>query len=451
MFQKKNMAGICLLLTSSGTCYADEAPFSVDVQQQNEVLVRSHGAAPIALSSSEAISLTISGDEEDRCASFGEKSQADGRAGSTVEVTSEGVSARLLSSSTAISGRCAGFFGGKTEGKAESSASITTEIKFNPNYPVTNYLIDIPQPPKNGASKLKIIDSQGNEVTPIITENGKGLITAGPGSEIQFIAEIKTAANTQGECCSEPSEITSDIGFEIRKAPIIASEYLLQGYVWGGEPTDNHGYVGAITLNGMLHCTGTLVGKKTILTAAHCLEGYESQIGELQFVFGPSVNEPMYPPIKVTSFDYPKGEPKGYKFDRNTLEDDIGVLYLEKEPPNIPPSNLHSGIPSWSQILNKKYYLTFVGYGYDVVNNKKIGPGVKREASWRISNVESRRVSFIDPNKGTCSGDSGGPAFLPYGDQILQVAITSGGPRNCTRGIETRVDAFKTWINGKII
>lgn len=454
MYQKSLLARVSLLLAFSGICLAQELPFSIDVLQNNEVLVRSYGAPPVVQRSSEEVALAVSGNETDECNSFAEKGQADGRAGSTVNVTSEGVSATLSSSSNAVGGRCAGFFGKKTDGRAEATAAITTAVTFNQKFPPTNYLVDLPNLSNDTNSVLKIVDGEGNEVTPVMTETGQGLITGKPGEKFQVIAAIKTSANTRDGCCLEyasPAIATGKVDFAIRKAPIIASEAALHGYVIGGMATEGHLTVGAITLNGMLHCTGTLIGKRTVLTAAHCLEGYESQMGGLKFVLGPSIGEPTYPPIKVTSFDYPKGELKGYKFDRITLGDDIGVVYLESVPPVSPLTTLHTGTPSWATIKGEKRYLTFVGYGYDVVANQKIGVGIKREGSWRISDVESRRVSFFDPGKGTCNGDSGGPAFLPYNNEILQVAITSGGPKDCSRGVETRLDAFMTWLRTRII
>ena len=77
-------------------------------------------------------------------------------------------------------------------------------------------------------------------------------------------------------------------------------------------------------------------------------------------------------------------------------------------------------------------------------------PGIKREAPWAIQQVENRRVAFKVPGKNTCKGDSGGPAFLIVNAQLVQMAITSGGDSDCTTGFETRVDAYQSWVTGKV-
>ncbi len=49
---------------------------------------------------------------------------------------------------------------------------------------------------------------------------------------------------------------------------------------------------------------------------------------------------------------------------------------------------------------------------------------------------------------GSCSGDSGGPAFIEQNGQLLLAGLTSRGDGPCRRlGIYTMVDYFSLWIH----
>jgi secreted trypsin-like serine protease len=162
-----------------------------------------------------------------------------------------------------------------------------------------------------------------------------------------------------------------------------------------------------------------------------------------------NVLQPDGAPVAVIDFTYPKGVPSGFSYNPKTYEDDIGLVYL-KQPVKTKPVPLHGGSPTWEDINAKRLSLTFVGFGYDVVDEQKFGSGIKREASWSIDAVENRRVLFRVPGKNTCKGDSGGPAFYPIAGKRVQLAVTSGGDPDCTTGFETRVDVFLPWLEGQI-
>ena len=233
--------------------------------------------------------------------------------------------------------------------------------------------------------------------------------------------------------------------FKVNKPPILATNKNFSPLIIGGSRTNDYKNVVAIMLDGKVHCSGTVIGAQTILTAAHCIDGYEDAIraNRMFYLVGSDVTSAEYGPKPIADAKYP-GPMDKFQYDSSTYVHDIGVLYTSEAIPEI-AATLHSQLPKWGDILNKQPLL-FVGFGF---NTPLGGEGIKREAPWGVSRADDSRVYFDNvAGKNTCSGDSGGPAF--YRDQtigtLLLTAITSIGDKNCTWGAETRVDAHREWI-----
>jgi secreted trypsin-like serine protease len=218
--------------------------------------------------------------------------------------------------------------------------------------------------------------------------------------------------------------------------------------IQGGNPTATTAYkaVGALLINDDLHCTATLIGPKTLLTAAHCLKGYKGQEKFMTFILGSDKTKPEAT-YRITNF-FPHE-----LFDPNPTSagyhNDIGLVYLAEEP-SVELIPLHRTGPIWKDIQKSKTKLTFVGFGYDVIDSQEFGIGIKRDGSWPINEVYDHHVVFSARGMNTCYGDSGGPAFLMIENQPVQVAVTSGGYPGCINGFSTRIDSFLAWLEGKI-
>lgn len=200
----------------------------------------------------------------------------------------------------------------------------------------------------------------------------------------------------------------------------------------GGQATSALPAVGALTRFGSSFCTGTLIGPRKVVTAAHCLEGVSAS--SIRFAIGPNAGNPEAS-LRVASITpHPQ-------YNRFSLANDIGFVTLADDAPVAPMKTLPS--------MNGSFVgqsLVFVGYG---VNNgfSQTGGGVKRFVSMAISSVSATTFRYDDRDRNTCNGDSGGPAFAQVDGELLVAGVTSYGDANCQQfGVDTRVDAFADFL-----
>lgn len=452
----------CIVFAIASGCIVaraqEELPFTIDVTPENNITIQAFGMPPIIKNGRELLFESLTGTESSDCTDYGRTSASSARANVESSIKPDGVTALLTSNSfsrggsyrkctACVSGNCIGVLGHYTIGRSEAKSSAKIGIHFSSKYPETNYLIDISTTSTNPNLKLTLQDNEKSENKSLAAKTVS--LAGSPGTTSLFSIELPVSTSNEGECCDSIENTSARVDMTIRKAPILASNYKLEPYIVGGKQSNAYKYVGAILLDNSLHCTGTIIGKRTILTAAHCVSGYETQVKNMVFKLGSNLFDSKFEAAKIASFDFPKDSSSGYFFNPITLEDDIALLYTSSDLP-VTPVKMHNGFPSWANIAQNGTVLTFVGFGYDVIDSDKVGQGIKREASWPINSVENRRVSFKVKGKNTCKGDSGGPAFLIESGEIMQVAVTSGGDATCESGFETRIDAFKGWLADRV-
>lgn len=183
-------------------------------------------------------------------------------------------------------------------------------------------------------------------------------------------------------------------------------------------------------------CSGTLVDSRLVVTAGHCVFGVSSP---LQVFFGVNANRPGTG--QVVDVDSYTIHPN---FNYNTLDADIAVMELAADAPVTPSPMLPAGVFDNSWVGQP---LRFVGYGS--TNWYGNGSGRKRAVDIDVDAVDADTFTFYDSTHQTCYGDSGGGAFAEYDGQYQLIGVTSYGDYYCdTYGVDTRVDAYLTWVEG---
>jgi len=223
-----------------------------------------------------------------------------------------------------------------------------------------------------------------------------------------------------------------------------ASAGTLDSPILGGTPTVVGDYPNVVGLEvGGGLCTGTLIDKEWVLTAAHCIKGIS--VGSIRVHFG-TVNMFSSPGVTRTAV---MAVPKP-GFSENALgKNDIGLIKLNMPitdikpvPVNLDPAKAPVGI----SVMMVGYGATQQGGGGSVGVQFEVPQTSISCQSWVGTNADL--LCFSQTNgKGKCQGDSGGPSFAMIDGIMTQVGVTSFGDQNCADfGADTRTDAEKAFL-----
>lgn len=232
-------------------------------------------------------------------------------------------------------------------------------------------------------------------------------------------------------------------------------------------------------------CTGTLIAENIVLTAAHCKP---EKPKDLKIIFSTNVDDAMNSRepdvlealvLPVTDFKTAPGWSELNESEFNTHD-----IALVKFKGKIPTGYLPAKWISDEALLKVGQSVAVAGFGVDKVNVEKINPkkhknilkaissgevvcdeddegeltnclkvsttgdGLLRTAAAPISVMHTSEVQLDETKSGTCSGDSGGPAFLKLDGIYYLFGVTSRGTALCNEvGIYTNAMKYLKWIS----
>jgi secreted trypsin-like serine protease len=183
-------------------------------------------------------------------------------------------------------------------------------------------------------------------------------------------------------------------------------------------------------------CSGTLVSPHIVLTAAHCTsdEGTYRVHTDTQ-LSADSTN------VLAVSEVHPHPT-----FDEAKLElgRDLGVVILQDAVTDIEPIEMLRGDLSPDMVGDP---VRVIGYGLTAANEPD-SSGTRRSVDTTLVGYTSYILDAGDPGHGSCSGDSGGPAFMTIDGREVIIGVTSFGPRNCDVGsYMSRIDTEIAFVD----
>ncbi|MCE3009203.1 MAG: trypsin-like serine protease [Proteobacteria bacterium] len=232
--------------------------------------------------------------------------------------------------------------------------------------------------------------------------------------------------------CQKPAE----------QSPYLEETTTLENGIVGGAEVAAADPIAASTvmivdvLSRKIYCTGTLISKNLVLTAAHCTERNPRLMAIGFSRTMPNAGAKLEARQVVGGMVHPDWPKLTQQKEKNW--GDVAVLRFQGEiPVGYKPAVLLS---SSAPLVNGRA-ATLAGYGLlDMTTKKEAAALMKTEVRISDANFSETEVLFEQfQGRGACHGDSGGPALVNANGRAIVFGVTSraatlAGGRNCLEG-----------------
>lgn len=194
-------------------------------------------------------------------------------------------------------------------------------------------------------------------------------------------------------------------------------------------------------------CTGSIISKNLVLTAAHCIVGPPSNY---VVIFGANLRLPQERLVIRPVVDF---EISPLRERRRNESLDTGDIALVKFSGALPRGYQPAKLLPRADMITDGKRVTLAGYGY-TDGIKKTGTETLRKVDVQIKRARFTRTEILidqTQGRGACQGDSGGPAYINVNGESYVFGVTSRGindPKN-TCGVYsayTSVPAHMSWL-----
>ncbi|MDD4974862.1 MAG: trypsin-like serine protease [Bacteriovorax sp.] len=242
--------------------------------------------------------------------------------------------------------------------------------------------------------------------------------------------------------------------------------------------------VGVYNIKEKALCTGSLIASNIVLTAAHCSPEH---VSDLKIIFTNDIDDiitsheaDILQEFMLSATDFkvgPTWDPKNESIEINT-----GDIALVKFKGKIPAGYRPATFLADASLLKIGNMVTVAGFGVNIVSSKKIDPnkyphldeaieygevlcddengknincveidtdgdGILRTTTAPISSTQTTEIILDERKSGTCSGDSGGPAYIRQNGEFYLFGVTSRGSALCDEvGVYTNALYYRPWI-----
>ncbi|XP_034250892.1 trypsin-1-like [Thrips palmi] len=226
----------------------------------------------------------------------------------------------------------------------------------------------------------------------------------------------------------------------------------------GGQPVQVNQYVWMALLmyDGRFYCGGTLISSKYIMTASHCVDGFQRKKMSARLLEHDrgTTSEAKHVDRKIARVLKHPG------YSDVTFNNDIALLRLDKEvafddtlrPACLPPAG--KSFSGRDGVVTGWGVSTPGGSTNQVLH--EVAVPIMSNKDCRKSNYGAKRITdnmlcagYPEGKKDSCQGDSGGPLHIVNGTFHHVVGVVSWG-EGCARpkypGVYARVNRYLTWI-----